>query len=116
MRINQKRYKLRKNRVPVSSVRTGCIPFNKTQKAAKGYKIGENPVKENGFYVSAYIDALNKLREINNAGWRDFGQGNSQSAHKTIGWVSEADAAILLSEKNKERRIELFKSMTDVVQ
>ena len=107
---------MKKNRVPVSTVRTGCIPFNKNQKAAEGYKIGENPVKENGFYVSSYVDALNKLREMKNAGWRDFGQGKSQSSHKAIGWVSESDAAILLSEKNKERRIELFELITDVVQ
>ncbi|MEH6626608.1 MAG: hypothetical protein V7739_09190 [Motiliproteus sp.] len=107
---------MKKNRVPVSTIRTGCIPFNKTQKAANGYKVGENPVKENGFYALSYIDALDKLREMKSAGWRDYGEGNSQSAHRAIGWVSESDASILLSENDKERRVQMFKAITDVVE
>lgn len=106
---------MKNNRVPVSTIKTGCIPFNRTQKAVDGYKIGENPVKENGIFVSTYNDALNKLREMNCAGWRDYGEGNSQSAHKAIGWVSEIDAATLLSETNKERRVALFNSMAGAV-
>jgi hypothetical protein len=113
--IYKQRCKLKRNRIPVSTIRTGCIPFNKTQISASGYKVGENPVKENGDFVASYDDALNKLRCMNTAGWRDYGSGNSQSAHKATGWVLEADATILFSEKSKERRVELFQAMTDVV-
>ncbi len=86
---------MKKNRIPVSTIKTGCIPFNKVQKAASGYKVGENPVKENGEFIASYDDALEKLRSMKTAGWRDYGAGNSQSAHKAIGWVSESDALIL---------------------
>lgn len=50
------------------------------------------------------------------AGWRDFGAGNSQSAHKAIGWVLPSDAIKLLAETDAERRVELFKSISDVVE
>jgi hypothetical protein len=106
---------LKSNRIPVSSIKTDCIPFNKAQKAVNGYKVGENPVKENGEFILSYDDALVRLREMKTAGWRNYGAGNSQSAHKAIGWVSESDALILLSEKNSERRVQLFQAMTDVV-
>ena len=105
----------RKDRVPVSTVRTGCIPFNKKQKAAEGYKVGENPVKENGYFVVSFEDALEKLRSMNNPGWRDYGSGNSQSAHKSIGWVTKSDASILLAEPDPDRRVGIFKALKDVV-
>ena len=106
---------MKKNRIPVSTLRTGCIPFNKNQKAAEGYKVGENPVKENGVFVDSYEEALNKLRKMKCAGWRNYGEGNSQSAHKAIGWVVESDAELLLSEPDDQRRVKIFKSLTDVV-
>ncbi|MEH6443714.1 MAG: hypothetical protein V7784_07445 [Oceanospirillaceae bacterium] len=52
---------------------------------------------------------------MNTAGWRNCGAGNSQSAHKAIGWITESASLVLLSEKNNERRVELFQAMTDVV-
>lgn len=106
----------RKNRVPVSTIRTGCTPFNKKQKASEGYKIGENPVKENGYFISSYEDALEELRSMNNPGWRNYGAGNSQSAHKSIGWVTQKDARALLAEPDPEKRILIFQSLDDVVE
>lgn len=107
---------MRNNRVPVSSIRTGCIPFNVKQKANLGYKIGENPVKENGYFVATYEEALDHLRKMKVAGWRNYGQGNSQSAHKAIGWVTYSDAANLFAERDDTKRVALFKSLTDVVE
>lgn len=102
-------------RIPVSTKSTGCLPFNVSQKAQKGFMVGENPVKLNGKYVMTYQEALEMLRAMDCAGWRDYGLGNSQSAHKAIGWVTAEDAARLLNEKNKNKRVELFESMTDIV-
>ncbi|MCB1699058.1 MAG: hypothetical protein KDI34_22785, partial [Halioglobus sp.] len=96
--LHRREVKMRRNRIPVSTIETGCVPFNRTQTGKKGYKVGENPVKDNGIYIETFEDALNELRKMRCAGWRDFGAGNSQSAHKAIGWVSVADAAKLLSE------------------
>ncbi|KAA8681274.1 hypothetical protein [Vibrio gigantis] len=105
----------RANRIPVSTKRTGCTPFNIKQKSAQGYKIGENPVKSNGEFEASYASALDKMRNMDCAGWRNYGAGNSQSAHKAIGWVLESDAQRLLKEKDDEKRVELFMSLTDVV-
>jgi hypothetical protein len=107
---------VRKNRIPVSTERTGCVPFNTKQKADEGYKIGENPVKENGYFVATYVDALAALRNMKVAGWRDYGAGNSQSAHKAIGWVTQSDADLLLAELDKEKRVAIFKKLIDVVE
>ena len=52
---------------------------------------------------------------MNNPGWRDFGQGNSQSAHRAIAWISPEDAARLMAETDKNQRVALFKSLSDVV-
>lgn len=106
--------KNRINRVPVSTKETGCIPFNKGQKAKAGYKVGETPVKDNGFYIQDFDDALNAMRIMHCAGWRDYGKGNTQSAHKAIGWINYDDAELLLSEKNNSKRISLFTSLTDI--
>ena len=103
------------DRIPVSTERTGCIPFNRGQQGKAGYKVGENPVKENGEYVESFEDALQRLRAMNNPGWRDFGQGNSQSAHRAIAWISPEDAARLMAETDKNQRVALFKSLSDVV-
>lgn len=105
----------RVNRIPVSTKRTGCMPFNIKQKAASGYKIGENPVKVNGEFETSYALALEKMRAMDCAGWRNYGSGNSQSAHKAIGWVVESDAQKLLNENDDVKRVELFMSLADVV-
>ncbi len=107
---------MKTNRVPVSTIKTGCVPFNRTQKAKAGYKIGDNPVKKNGFYVSDYDQALEQLRDMDFAGWRDFGTGNSQSAHKAIAWILDTDASILLAETDTDKRVELYKSLTNIVE
>ena len=107
---------MRRNRVPVSTEKTGCLPFNVGQKADSGYKVGENPVKENGYFVPSYSEALDALRSMRIASWRNYGSGNSQSAHKAIGWVTESDAKMLLAEANPEKRVEKFKQLTDVVE
>lgn len=104
----------REKLIPVSTIATGCIPFNRKQKARQGYKIGENPVKESGVYVESFDEALQKLRSMKCAGWRDY--GNSSSAHKAIAWVSEKDAEMLLGETNKAKRVLLFESITDKVE
>lgn|GEM_PF-2797180 len=107
---------MRKTRIPVSTEITGCVPFNTRQKADAGYKVGENPVKENGDFIGTFFDALDALRKMKTAGWRDYGSGNSQSAHKAIGWVTQSDADLLLAEPDSERRVEIFKNLTDVVE
>lgn len=106
----------RANRYPVSTVKTGCIPFNIKQKAGEGYKVGPNPVKETGVFIGSFELALEKLRSYEIAGWRNYGSGNSQSAHKAIGWVTKSDAEMLLKEQNHAKRVELFKSLKDVVE
>lgn len=105
----------RENRFPVSTIETGCVPFNLKQKAREGYKVGENPVKDTGVYVDTFADALDRLKAMSVAGWRDYGPGNSQGARKAIGWVTKADAEHLLGEKNTEKRIALYRSIGDVV-
>lgn len=105
---------MKMNRIPVSTVKTGCIPFNRGQAGGNGYKVGENPVKENGLYIETFEEALDALNKMKCAGWRDLGTGNSQSAHKSIGWVTVSDAAFLLSEPNKEKRVAIYKSLVDV--
>ncbi len=107
--------KFRESRIPVSTVRTGCIPFNRGQNGEEGYKIGENPVKETGVFVVSFEDALDKLRDMKAPGWRNYGRGNSGSAHRSIGWVTQPDAERLLSEPDAARRIKLFESFSDVV-
>lgn len=102
-------------RIPVSTIRTGCIPFNVKQKAASGYKVGENPVKETGRFIASFDEALSLLQTMDHSGWRDYGKGNSQSAHKAIGWVTKPDAKRLLAEDDSARRVQLFESLTDVV-
>jgi hypothetical protein len=106
----------RENRFPVSTIKTGCIPFNLKQKGEKGYEVGENPVKETGKYVLTFEDALSQLRIQKTAGWRDYGSGNSQSARKAIGWVTKEDANRLLTEKDQTKRIALYKSLTNIVE
>jgi hypothetical protein len=105
----------RENRFPVSTIKTGCVPFNLKQKAKEGYKVGENPVKETGKYVSAFEEALEKLRVMRIAGWRDYGQENNQGARKAIGWVTKNDADRLLGEKDAAKRVALFQSISDIV-
>ena len=105
----------RENRFPVSTIKTGCVPFNIKQKAGEGYKVGENPVKATGVYVETFANALDRLRAMSVAGWRDYGAGNSQGSRKAIGWVTKADAERLLGEKNTEKRIALYRSISDVV-
>lgn len=106
---------MKNQRTPVSSEKTGCLPFNRSQKAAQGYKVGENPVKENGKYVESYDEALEMMRGMKCASWRNYGPGNSQSAHKAIGWVTRADADRLLSIKEPSDRVAAFRSLHDVV-
>lgn len=105
----------RENRFPVSTIETGCVPFNLKQNAKEGYKVGENPVKETGKYVDTFDEALKRLRAMRVAGWRDYGQGNSQGARKAIGWVTKDDADRLLLEKDTAKRVALFRSISDVV-
>jgi len=104
----------RSGRVPVSTSRTGCIPFNRRQKSGEGYRIGENPVKATGVTVDTFEEALDRLRLMKNPGWRNYGNGNSGSAHKSIGWITMADAETLLAEPNDHRRVELFNSIESV--
>jgi len=105
----------KEDRFPVSTIKTGCEPFNLKQKAREGYKVGENPVKETGVYVDTFADALDRLRTMSVAGWRDYGLGNSQGARKAIGWVTQTDAERLLKVKDKEKRIALYQTLLDVV-
>jgi hypothetical protein len=91
------------------------MPFNSKQKADEGFNVGENPVKENGYYVATYNEALDALRKMKTAGWRNYGSGNNGGARQAIGWVTEADAKILLAEKDPKVRAEKFKKLTDVV-
>jgi hypothetical protein len=105
----------RENRFPVSTAETGCVPFNLKQNATEGYKVGENPVKETGKYVGTFEEALKRLRAMRVAGWRDYGQGNSQGARKAIGWVTKNDADHLLGEKDTAKRVALFRSISDIV-
>src|SRR5690606_19118968 len=107
---------VRKNRIPVSTERTGCMPFNMKQKADEGYNVGENPVKQNGYYLATYNEALEALRTMEVAGWRNYGSGNNGGARKAIGWVTESDAKMLLAENDPKLRIAKFKKLTDVVQ
>ena len=102
-------------RVPVSTIRTGCMPFNKKQKACKGYKVGETPVKTNGVYTESFEDALDMLRGMKHPGWRNFGRGNNGSAHQSIGWITQASADLLLSEPDDTRRIQMFLHLDDIV-
>lgn len=107
----------RKNRIPVSTVRTFCVPFNHRQNGKDGYKVGENPVKENGVFVQSFEEALEKLRKMNCAGWRAYGKGpgSNGGARKSIAWVTVEDANKLLDEPDNDRRIQIFKSLSDVV-
>ena len=100
-------------RIPVSTIKTGCIPFNRKQISKNGYKIGENPVKTQGYFVESFDDALSQLSAMNTPGWRDY--GDSSSAHKGIAWVTREDAQRLLDEKNKVNRVSLFHSLKDVL-
>ncbi len=111
-------FKTRKKRIPVSTVSTGCIPFNISQHGKNGYKVGEVPVKNTGFYVTTFDGALEALRRMNNSGWRAYGNGlgSNQGARKSIGWVTIEDADRLLSEFNDAKRVALFKSLTNVIQ
>ncbi len=105
----------RRNRIPVSTKETYCIPFNIKQKAGNGYKVSENPVKPTIEFTATYEEALEKLRSYDIAGWRDYGKGNSQSARKAIGWVKIDDAKRLLDERDDTKRVVLYESLTDVV-
>ncbi|MEL0659920.1 MULTISPECIES: hypothetical protein [Psychromonas] len=106
----------RENRIPVSTKKTGCVPFNIKQKASEGYKVGENPVKPVQNYTLGFNDSLVKLRTYKVAGWRDYGSGNSQSARKAIGWVTESDAKLLLAEMDDSKRVALYESIADVME
>jgi hypothetical protein len=101
-------------RIPVSTIQTGCIPFNKTQISKNGYRVGENPIKTQGDFIWDFEEALDNLRSKNTPGWRDY--GNTSSAHKGIAWVTPADAQRLLNMKDKTERIALFKTLEDVVE
>jgi hypothetical protein len=92
------------------------MPFNSKQKADEGYNVGENPVKENGYYLATYKEALEELRSMKVAGWRNYGSGNNGGARQAIGWVTESHAKILLDQKNPEIRVEKYKKLTDVVE
>lgn len=104
---------LRDGRIPVSTVKTGCLPFHIKQKSRNGYNIGENPVKSNGKFFDSYNEALKELRTLNVPGWRDY--GNTSSAFKGIAWVTLSDAALLLDEKDKAKRIALFHGLKNVI-
>jgi hypothetical protein len=105
----------REGRYPVSTIKTGCVPFNHQLKGASGFNVGPNPVKKNGKYFPSFDTALAFLRTTDIAGWRELGAGNNSGARKAIGWVTKADADKLLKERDVLKRIELFKSLTDVV-
>lgn len=105
----------REGRYPVSTIKTGCVPFNHLLKGASGFNVGPNPVKINGNYLQSFEAALAFLRTNHIAGWRELGVGNNSGARKAIGWVTKADAEKLLKERDVIKRIELFKSLTDVV-
>jgi len=107
---------MRKNRIPVSTKQTGCVPFNLHQKSRKGYNVGENPIKSSKNFVDSYDKALNVLRSCDCAGWRNYGTGASGSAHKVIGWVTLADAKRLLAEVNDKHRVALYESLVDVIE
>jgi len=104
---------LRDARIPVSTVKTGCLPFHIKQKSRNGYNIGENPVKSNGKFFDSYDEALKELRTLNVPGWRDYGSTNS--AFKGIAWVTPSDAALLLDEKDKAKRVALFHGLKNVI-
>lgn len=112
-------YFTRKGRVPVSTVKTHCVPFNHMQHNNHGYEIGENPVKGNGSYLDNFDKALDELRKKNTASWRAHGSGPGNgrgAARKAIGWVTVEDAKRLLNEKDDIRRVQLFQMLTDVVE
>lgn len=106
---------MRKNRIPVSTERTGCMPFSRKLKNDDGYNVGENPVKENGCYLATYDEALEALRAMKVAGWRNYGSGNNGGARKAIGWITESDAQMLLAENDPKIRVKKFRKLTDVV-
>lgn len=111
-------YLTRKGRVPVSTIRTYCVPFNIRQKNQYGYAVGEAPIKGNNDYTRSYDEALDKLRKAPCAGWRAYGSGVGSakgSVRQAIAWITQEDANILLSEPNDERRVQLFHSLTDVI-
>ena len=107
---------MRKNRIPVSTKSTGCVPFNRSQKSNDGYNVGENPIKPSKNFIASFEDALNILRGCDCAGWRNYGIGSKGSARKVIGWVTETDSKRLLSEVNDKDRVALYESLSDVVE
>jgi hypothetical protein len=109
----QSTHKSREARIPVSTIATNCVPFNRDQKGTKGYEIGENPVKGNGQYFDNFNEALYALNKMKNPGWRAHGKGPGKSnggARKAIGWVTDEQATQLLAEKDNDRRVRLYKS------
>jgi hypothetical protein len=107
---------MKKNRIPVSTKRTGCVPFNVSHKSDDGYNVGENPIKPSKNFVVSYEEALNILRSCDCAGWRNYGSGSKGSARKSIGWVTEADSKRLLAEVNDKQRVALYELLSDVVE
>ena len=103
----------RDGRIPVSSIETGCIPFNKSQISRNGYLVGEKPIKGQLDFVENFNEALVKLRTTNNPGWRNY--RDTGSAHIGIAWVTPEDAQLLLNEKDPSSRVALFRSLKDVV-
>ncbi|WOT05389.1 hypothetical protein [Shewanella youngdeokensis] len=108
---------LRENLVPVSTVATFCVPFNIEQKGTKGFEIGENPVKQNGQYVDTFDEAIKCLRKMKNPSWRAHGKGPGNcngGARKAVLWVTKKDAMRLYEEKDNNRRVSIFQSLSDV--
>ena len=107
--------KSREGRYPVSTEKTGCVPFNHQLKGTMGFNVGPNPVKTKGRYLQSFDEALAFLRTTDVAGWRALGHGNNSGARKAIGWVTKSDAEKLLIEQDAEKRVALFKSFDNVV-
>ena len=106
----------RAGRVPVSTKRTNCVPFNIKQNGRNGYKVSECPVKPEVNYTPSFSNALEKLRGYKVAGWRDYSAGSTKGARQAIGWVTEADAEKLLAETHDAKRVAFFESLLDVVE
>ncbi|XQW86568.1 hypothetical protein ACOYR1_07555 [Thalassotalea piscium] len=106
----------RAGRVPVSTKKTFCVPFNIKQNGRKGYKVSECPVKPEVNYTLSFSDALEKLRGYKVAGWRDYSSGSTKGARQAVGWITESDANKLLVEKDDQKRVVLFESLSDVVE
>ncbi len=72
-------------------------------------------MKDNGAYIQDFDDALNAMRIMYCARWRDYGKGNTQSAHKAIGWINYNDVEITYYLKKTIPNVfHSFNSLTDV--